>query len=685
LDNNTKKPWGLFKVLTIVLCILLVASIILCIVLNNAKNHMSDQVSVLTETNASLFAERDSINDMAQTAQEDLDAAGQTIDRLTEEATDADNTIASLQTDLSALQAEYSAYQTDAEANLAAAVQQGKDNVQAERDAAAQTIAALQAELDALQAEINDLQAAFDAYQIEADTALAAAIQQGEDNARAAHNTANETIASLQTDLDALQAAFDEYQVEAEADLAAAIQQGKDNVQAVQDAANETIASLQAELNALQSEPDARLAEDEPAAVEEAPAAVQETDTPFAKDAVVATVNGEDVTGDDVLASYVHVVGIYGEPDEANEEIYYAIAMESAITLKLIRLTGAEMDLDQFTQEELDDLYAASDSEWSAALDNYVSGIVTDPESLSEADAEAAYAEAKDFYASLGYSQESLRQSYLDNAVYERMKEELCKDITVSDDEVLAYIDGIVQGDREIYESDTEAYETQLMMYLYGYADREPWYHPEGYRHVKNLLLSPDEALLASYLDLLARYEAQAVTEDAAEPAAENAEAAVMTEETVTAEDVEAAKAAVIASVQAQLDEINANLAVGVSFDDLMAEYGTDPGMTSGEYPDGYEVSLLSNNFVPEFISAAFSVDDIGEISQPYISDYGVHLVQYTGDVPGGPIELTDELKAETYEKLLGEKCAAALNAWHDSADIVFTGVIPSIDEIQAE
>lgn len=220
------------------------------------------------------------------------------------------------------------------------------------------------------------------------------------------------------------------------------------------------------------------------------------------------------------------------------------------------------------------------------------------------------------------------------------------------------------------------------MMYQYGYATQLPWFHPEGYRFVKHILLPVDAELLAAYTDLQTRYAEQTDTDAAA---TENTEDVTAATAVVTAEDVEAAKVAIIASVQAQLDEINAKLAEGVSFEDLLVAYGTDPGMTSGSYPDGYEVSQSSYGFVPEFVEAAFSVDQIGDISEPYVSQYGVHLVQYAGDVPAGPVELTDDLKTQIHDTLESEQCDAVLSNWHDSADIQYTGILRSIEQIQAD
>ncbi len=428
--------------------------------------------------------------------------------------------------------------------------------------------------------------------------------------------------------------------------------------------------------------------------------AVAATEFQLALEDVVANVNGQPVTGADVLESYKSIVSYYGEPGEDSLELYYAVSMEQAITLKLIQMSAAEMGVDQFTQEELDALNATSDSEWQYALDNYVSSNLEDVTAATEDEKAAAYAEAETYYGQLGYTKETLRESYLENEVFERVKAELCKDVVVTDDEVTAYYNETVAADQATYENDVDAYETQIMMVQYGYADQTPWYHPQGYRYIQHILLTVDETLLATYTDLLARYEEQMDTEEeaaataapeatvAADATAAPDAAAVTPEPTqapVTAEEIDAAKAAILASVQTTIDEINAKLAQGVSFEDLLTEYGTDPGMVSGSYPNGYEVSLASYGYVPEFVAAAFSVDAIGDISEPFISDYGVHIVKYVADVPAGPVVLTDELKEQIRTTLLETKNNEVLDAWHNAADIQYTGIVRSVEEIQAE
>lgn len=521
---------------------------------------------------------------------------------------------------------------------------------------------------------------------------LTAAAQQAAD-ADASLAAANQTIekltadtADINTAMAALQTEYDAYQADAKTALDAAVQKGEADVKAAQEEGAKALAELQAAYDAYKAETDAALApaaEVEPVESVAADTTVS-TEEPaedvsafsIAADAVVATVNGEDITGAMVKMQYDSIVGYYGEPSADYVEYYNAYAMEQAVTMVLIRQTAAELGLDQFTQEETDALYATSDSAWAEALDSYVSYYFTLTDESTDEEKADAYAQAEAYYNEQGYTQESLRDSYLENALYERVTTELCKDTTVTDEEVNAAYQEDLANDRALYEFDANAYETQVMMYQYGYADDLPMYHPEGYRYVKHILLSVDSDLLAAYTDLAAKYEAQSAADATATDAAE---------EPVTAEQVAEAKAAVIASVQVEIDDINKQLAEGTSFEDLIALYGTDPGMTSGSYPDGYEVSEASTGFVPEFVNAAFSLSAIGDVSEPVLSDYGVHIVKYAGDVPGGPVELTAEEADFIRENLLAEKNGVLMTAWHDAADIQYTGIIRSIDELQAE
>ncbi len=437
------------------------------------------------------------------------------------------------------------------------------------------------------------------------------------------------------------------------------------------------------------------LAEDATQSTGEVTEAVATTAAELADTDVVATVEGSDVTWADVAYYYQSLVSSYGEPEADMVDLYKAVAMEQAVILKLVDITAANNDLANYSQDELDAMYAESDAQWQAALDSYVDYYYSLTDESTDEEKAAAYAEAEAYYGDQGYSEEMLRQSSVDSETYDRVLAFVCQGLEVTDADVQAQYDANVASDKALYENDVDSYENQMMLYNYNYADEKPWYHPAGYRYVKHILLNVDDALLTAYTDLQARLEEQMEAEAAAEDDTTDttADAADTTEETpVTEADVDNAKADILASIQDKTDEIYAKISEGADFDALIAEYAvdadgnaTDPGMTSEENSQGYEVALASSSYVPEFVAAAFSVDEIGDVSVPYVSDYGVHIVKYMGDVPAGAVELTDELKESIRASLLSDKQSEAMDAWQQAADIQYTGLVKSYDEVAAE
>ena len=308
---------------------------------------------------------------------------------------------------------------------------------------------------------------------------------------------------------------------------------------------------------------------------------------------VVARVNGTDVTGADVKKYYTEIVGYYGEPNESNMDVYYAIAMEQAVIMTLVSATASQNGLDQYTDEEKATLYQSADDYWQAALENYATstGAITD--SSTDEQKTAAYAAAETYYNGEGYSRDKLREQYVQNSTYQRVQDFVCKDVAVTDQDVQADYDAKVAADKALYENDVNAYENQISQNLSQNSTDKPWYHPAGYRFVRHILLPVDTDLMAKYTDLQARLEEQmdnetdtaAATETPTESADPSA-TAEPTQEPVTQTDLDNAKAEILASLSAKTTEIYDKIAAGEDFNALIAEYGvnadgsaSDPGM----------------------------------------------------------------------------------------------------------
>ena len=264
----------------------------------------------------------------------------------------------------------------------------------------------------------------------------------------------------------------------------------------------------------------------------------------------------------------------------------------------------------------------------------------------------------------MGITEESYIAEALDYAVYEKVYEWATADVTVTDEEVRAHYDSLVEADRISYANDVDAYEAMQennqMALIYGMPEYyvDLYYTPEGYRTVTHILLQADETALANY-------------------------AAVLDDPSATPERVADAEAAVLASVQPDLDEINARLEAGEAFNTLIPEYSIDPGMmTESAIEAGYQVHPQSGLWVVEFRDAACAIETVGGISEPVVTRYGVHIICYVANVPGGPLPYNEDVQALLRESLLEPRKNAAyeqaLQGWMAEAEIVYS------DEAQA-
>lgn len=424
-----------------------------------------------------------------------------------------------------------------------------------------------------------------------------------------------------------------------------------------------------------------------------------------AADEVIARLGDKDVVWSDA-DYYFSLYESYGYIDATNDldvQWWKAKSMENALDLAILESKAEEFGFYPLSDEEAAVVDADLETDWEAALSNYVAYYYPDlTDESSDEDKAAANAAAEQYYAEMGYTKESLKADYYRSSALTKLQDMMLQDATVTDEEIDAAYQAQIESDKAMYENDLQAYaeyEAQvqysqmLAAYGYGTALESSTYRPAGFRGVKHILLPVDETLMSTYTDLQARYEEQQSAVEGEEAAAEEGKE---TAEPVTEEQVNAAKAAILNSLADTIDEINQKIADGADFDELIATYGVDAdgnasdlGMTSEPYKtNGYDVCQFSTEYVPEFVEAAMSIESLGGVSAPYLSDYGIHIVKYVRDVPAGAIELTDEARESRRAELLAEKqqelYSSIMNTWRQEAAIEYTGVIPTVAEVEA-
>ncbi len=391
-----------------------------------------------------------------------------------------------------------------------------------------------------------------------------------------------------------------------------------------------------------------------------------------AENPVLITIDGEDIRLDEVnnMLNQLITAGYANEND-------YSLAIQYMIQDKVMEGKIAELGLDQFTEEEIEAFKTEAHDQWESAIDSYISYFLTE-------DTDEARAQAREdgiaYFTAYGYSEEGLVESLKQSASYERLEQMILegKDVSISEDDIrAAFEEGAAQEQAQI---EGNIYLYELYQNYYG---TEFWYVPEGYRGIIHILMKVDDELLSAYQEAQAAYE-ETVTDDVPEGDAELKTAA------------DAAKAAVLASKQAEIDDIYARLAQGESFETLIAQYGEDPGMTQASYlAEGYAVHKDSVIYDPVFTSGAFSekMQKPGDTSDPVVGTYGIHILHYLRDIPSGTMELTDEISAEIEESLYTEKVngyyAEALEAWTAEHDIVYhqeaIDILSAAQEVTAE
>lgn len=381
---------------------------------------------------------------------------------------------------------------------------------------------------------------------------------------------------------------------------------------------------------------------------------------------VIIEVAGKSITKAEVQAatqntlSYQqYMYSMYGLPYDPTDAKTMAQAQDSAIEA-LIQSAVLDQKINEggyntFTQEELTAIEASA----QASYDSNVEHIMTTELAGTTLTGEALDAAVAQQMTEHGYQDmETLISSAKFTKAQEKLKADLVKDVTVSDEEIQTAYDQNVATAQSNYAASLSQYGTDVSNGTTVY------YRPAGYRQVKNILRKFTDADAAIITDLASQITAKqgeldtnaasltALPADAATDTAEQAESrASLTADKATLEtalvdlnaQLTAAKAKAAAAIQPTVDEITAKLAAGEDFDALMAEYGEDTGMQAEPAKtEGYLVCEGSTQWVAEFTAASMALAKIGDVSAPFETQYGIHIVKYVGDVAEGAVPLAD-------------------------------------------
>lgn len=339
---------------------------------------------------------------------------------------------------------------------------------------------------------------------------------------------------------------------------------------------------------------------------------------------VVAYVEGQDsakfdITFGEFYSEYLYYLLSYNINDDMSakyKEVCEGFREDiiTYLTFERVLLEIAEemgCGISSLTEEEKAEIQANVDATISSFTSNYNALAV---EELGEgATSEEILNKATEMLEA------DLKRAELDMTVFEKwetntyVQEKLAavinKDVSVTEEEVDAMFAEYVAMAKDAYETDRVSYETN---------DTYTWiYKPEGTRYADQILIAFDE-------------ETQTAISNARTSG--NVDEALRIREEAYDDEM-----------KEKINDIIALIEGGNDFNAVQETYNED---SSNE---AYSVIKDSALYVSEFTDAVFSVEEVGGLAEPAISDYGVHIIMYAGDAT-----VTDQDMAEIRESMKG-------------------------------
>lgn len=456
-------------------------------------------------------------------------------------------------------------------------------------------------------------------------------------------------------------------------------------------------------------------------------------------DTVVAEYAGGTVTYDEAMKEYQNWLSYYEAygfslTSESDLKDLKQQVLDTLVQQRVIKAKATEMGLTTLSDEDRKAIEEKAKAEYEDAIDYYMGYLQGDTD-------EETRQNAIDYLNSIDYSLDSILEYATEDAWQEALRNQITKDVSVTDEQVQAAYDASVAEDRETFTEDSFNFENAAT-----YGDTITWV-PEGYRAVKHILLTLPDEDAALLIDLESQIEDVNVRiEELANPganegeeegdvsdleadAAQDAGAAGdtagdattadeatagettasgdedFTEDAEFSEDetsdqpseesvaldnltlpelqakladlqkqLDELKAASMEKLKPKLDEIQAKIAAGDDFDKLIEEYGEDEGMkTEPTRTNGYYVSENSQMWDDAFIAGAMALKKVGDVSQPVLSQSGVHIIKYIADVTPGPVPLDtikDVIREQALEQAKSDLYDQTVNGWVQAANV---------------
>ena len=264
------------------------------------------------------------------------------------------------------------------------------------------------------------------------------------------------------------------------------------------------------------------------------------------------------------------------------------------------------------------------------------------------------------------------------------MRNDIIKDVEVSEDEIKTDYDSKVAADEEKYKENLSAWANA------SNNGSTLYYTPAGIRRVKQILIkfkaddqtAIDDAngKITSATNLVSAAETTLASEEASEDdkAAAQADLDKATADLEAAQtELKAATDTAFANLDEDADAVLAALAENPdSWDQLAEEKNEDPGMKAGasNAEKGYAVCADMTGFDPAFVEAAMALQSIGDVSGKIRGEtYGYYIIKYVSDETEGSVDydsVKDAIRSALLTSKQNDTYTQTVNQWVEEAGI---------------
>lgn len=368
---------------------------------------------------------------------------------------------------------------------------------------------------------------------------------------------------------------------------------------------------------------------------------------------VVAEFDGGQLMSNEIADAYNDAMSMlmlnFGDADSDSESVLNRVLKEK-LTEKVLYKKAEELGLTELSSADIAAIESEAQTEFADHRAFYAASVNT--EGMTETEATAAI----DAYLeeNVGITLNGIIEQRKSEYWQDKLREYIGAGVTVTDEEIQAQYDSLLASQSAAFAENPEDFEYSSLM------GETIVYNPEGYRYVKHILLA--------FTDADARNDAQALINTIAALDPETQMAQI--EEAQTQLD------ALYADLDAQAEDLIAQINAGADFDALIAQYGCDDGMNyEPTKSKGYCISANSTQMASAFVEGAMMLEEPGQISVPVHTAEGVHIIRYEGDVPAGAIPIADvraAIEAQLREEKISDAYDAQAAAWLAEANPVY-------------